>query len=306
MSGPDTDSDADVDVDVDLLVVGGGPCGLAAAVEAARRGFSVQLVESAPTLGGMAASFTVAGQRVDLGSHRLHPSMSPRVRTLLTELLGDDLQVRVRRGRLRLRGRWVAFPLRALDLARSLPPSFIAASARDVVTVPLRRSCRSYRGPADSYAEVVRAGLGPTALAGFHGPMAQKLWGVPADELSGELARKRLSVRTPAELARTIARATRPDGRTFLYPRRGYGQIVEALADAADDLARVLGEHTRPTAGRQVLLRVAGRSARADRNAGLSAEVIRGQVRSIVVDLLVLAGVDEDEAISLVPETYLP
>lgn len=86
----------------------------------------------------------------------------------------------------------------------------------------------------------------------------------------------------------------------------GYVDLVEALADAADDLARVLGEHTRPTAGRQVLLRVAGRSARADRNAGLSAEVIRGQVRSIVVDLLVLAGVDEDEAISLVPETYLP
>ena len=34
--------------------------------------------------------------------------------------------------------------------------------------------------------------------------------------------------------------------------------------------------------------------------------MIRGQVRSIVVDLLVVAGVDDDEALQLVPESYLP
>ncbi|MFT7649508.1 MAG: protoporphyrinogen oxidase [Candidatus Poriferisodalaceae bacterium] len=212
---------------VDVVVVGGGPCGLTAALEASRRGLSVQLVEAAPTLGGMAASFTVAGQRVDYGSHRLHPSMAPRVRELLVELLGDDLQVRERNGRLRLRDRWVAFPLQPADLARSLPASFIVSSARDAMTAPFRRATN------DSYAEVVRTGLGPTALADFHGPMAHKLWGVPASELSGYLARKRLSVRTPTSLIRTIAKATRPSGRTFLYPRLGYGQIVEQLAEAA-------------------------------------------------------------------------
>jgi hypothetical protein len=34
--------------------------------------------------------------------------------------------------------------------------------------------------------------------------------------------------------------------------------------------------------------------------------MIRGQVRSIVVDLLVVAGLDDDEALQLVPESYLP
>lgn len=214
---------------VDLAIVGGGPCGLTVALEASRRGLSVQLVEAAPALGGMAASFKVAGQSVDYGSHRLHPSMAPRVRELLVGLVGDDLQLRERHGRLRLRNRWVGFPLRPAGLARSLPPSFVVAAALDAIGGPFRRARN------DSYAEVVRTGLGPTALAGFHGPMAQKLWGLPPGELSGRLARKRLSVRTPTRLLRTIAKASRPGGRTFLYPRLGYGQLVDALALAATE-----------------------------------------------------------------------
>jgi uncharacterized membrane protein YgaE (UPF0421/DUF939 family) len=82
-----------------------------------------------------------------------------------------------------------------------------------------------------------------------------------------------------------------------------YVALVAALADAADDLARVLDEHTTPSAARAVLQRVAGLSARVDPTAGLSAEMIRGQVRSMVVDLLVVAGLDDDEALQLVPES---
>jgi uncharacterized membrane protein YgaE (UPF0421/DUF939 family) len=85
-----------------------------------------------------------------------------------------------------------------------------------------------------------------------------------------------------------------------------YVDLVEALAGAAEDLARVLDEHATPSAARGVLERVAGLSARVDRPAGLSAEVIRGQVRSIVVDLLVVAGLDDEEALALVPESHLP
>ncbi len=230
------DSDLDLDRDrgggvestsVDVLVVGGGPCGLAAAYEAARRGLSVELVESAVDLGGMAASFSVAGQRVDLGSHRLHPAASPRVLTLLTELLGSDLQVRPRNGRLRLRDRWIRFPLRPIDMARRMPPSFASAALADAATGPFRRA------QDGSYSEAVRAGLGPAALADFHGPMAAKLWGLPPERLSGELARKRISQRSPAQIVAKIMSTPRNQGATFLYPRLGYGQIVERLAEAA-------------------------------------------------------------------------
>ena len=100
-------------------------------------------------------------------------------------------------------------------------------------------------------------------------------------------------------------RASVAVARGEVVPER-YVDLVVALADAADDLARVLDEHATPSAARGVLERVAGLSARVDPAAGLSAEMIRGQVRSMVVDLLVVAGLDDDEALQLVPRVPPP
>src|SRR5262245_49736252 len=102
--------------DVDLLVLGGGPAGLAAAWRAARRGFAVMLLERSDRVGGMSASFDLAGMRVDLGSHRLHPAAPAPVLADLGELLGADLQLRRRNGRLLMGDSWVRFPLRIQDL----------------------------------------------------------------------------------------------------------------------------------------------------------------------------------------------
>ncbi len=207
-------------------MIGAGPAGLMAAWRLARAGHSVVVHEAAPRVGGMAGSIEVDGVRVDFGSHRLHPSTSPELLGELQALLGEDLQVRPRHGRIRMADRWLRFPLRAPDLLTGLPPRLAAAAAGDAVAAPFRRPRQ------DSFAEVVRAGLGPTVTDAFYAPYATKLWGVPADQLSGELARRRVSATGPAAVARRLVSARR--GRaTFYYPRRGFGQISEALAAAA-------------------------------------------------------------------------
>jgi protoporphyrinogen oxidase len=190
----------------------------------------VTVLERAPVVGGLAASFEVAGVRVDHGSHRLHPSCPPEILRELQGALGDDLQLRRRNGRIRLAGRWVGFPPRLGDLARRLPPSLTARLARDAVLGPFRRA------RADTFAEVVRAGLGPTMLGEFYAPYVEKIWGVGPDALSGELARRRVGARSARAL---LARVARPSERArrgvFWYPRRGFGQIPEALAELATE-----------------------------------------------------------------------
>jgi protoporphyrinogen oxidase len=209
-------------------VLGAGPAGVGAAYRAARDGHRVTLVERADRVGGAAASHTVAGLRVDLGSHRLHPSVEPRILAELRALLGDDLQRRPRRGRIRLGDRWIAFPLRPLDLARRLPPAVAAGIVRDAALGARRPGPR-----ADTFAEVLRAGLGPTICERFYFPYARKLWGADPAELSGDQARRRVAARSPGRLVgRALARG-KAGRRFFLYPRRGYGQLWEALAAGA-------------------------------------------------------------------------
>jgi len=214
-------------MDADVVVLGAGPAGLGAAWRAARAGHRVVVLERSQVPGGAAGSFVVGGQRVDHGSHRLHPSTDPAILHDLRELLGDELQTRRRNGRIRLEGRWIGFPLRAGDLVRRLPPSFVVAAARDAATSPLRRP------RDDSFAEVLRAGLGPAICDRFYLPYARKIWGVAPQQLSGEQARRRVSAGSPAKLLRRIAGAARSGGQTFYYPAGGFGRIAERLADAA-------------------------------------------------------------------------
>lgn len=183
----------------------------------------------------------------------------------------------------------------------------VSSTLRDVVAALRRRdraladaALRQSRGLEDQVAELRTAAAEGVAvvrqspLLRSHAPMARA-----GSDLVTPLDR---CVRNLRVLAR---RASVAVARDEVVPER-YVDLVSALADAADDLARILDEHATPSAARAVLERVAGLSARVDPGAGLSAEMIRGQVRSMVVDLLVVAGLDDDEALQLVPESHLP
>lgn len=227
------------------VVIGAGPAGLATAWQLQRDGHEVRVLEASDHVGGMAGARTVAGIRVDLGSHRLHPSTPP----WLLEELGRmvELQERPRNGRIRMGDRWVPFPLTPGGLVRGLPGPVAARAALDAAVAPLRRP------RADTYAEVVRAGLGPTVWRRFHEPYAWKLWDTDPRLLSGELARRRVSASSPVDIARRLVRGVRSTP-TFWYPRRGFGAIAEALAaqvpvDTGRRVNRIIEHHDRVIVG---------------------------------------------------------
>ena len=123
----------------DVVVLGAGPAGLATAWYAARRDLRVVVVERADRVGGLAGSLVVDGCVVDLGSHRLHPSVRADLLADLVGPLGVDLVWRPRNGRIRLGGRWLAFPLRPADLLRHSPPGFGSRMVLDVLSAQFRK-----------------------------------------------------------------------------------------------------------------------------------------------------------------------
>ena len=288
-----------------IVVLGAGPAGLGLAYRAAGAGHDVTVIEREERVGGAAGSFTVAGVRVDHGSHRLHRTIAPEILSDLQKLLGGDLQRRQRRGRIRLAGRWLPFPLTPAATIRNLPPGFAIRAAFESLTSWARRP------EADTFAEVVRAGLGPTMAARFYEPYAWKLWGVDPREISGEQARRRITATTPSAVIRRVLAGRDPEARTFLYPRRGFGQLWEALAGGAtargasirlgrtavaiergadgvtvrlEDGAEVRGRHLYSTVPLPVLVRLV-RPAAPD---GVLAAAARLRTRAMVLVYLVL------------------
>lgn len=212
----------------DLVILGAGPAGLAAAWRAARNGLSVTVLDRADTVGGMAASFTVGGVRVDNGSHRLHPVIPPHLLADLRQLLGDDLQLRRRNGRLRVGDNWVRFPVRSGELVRALPTGKMLRAASEAITQPLRRSAEA------NYADVLRSSLGATMYEAVYEPYARKMWGLSGERVDPTQAHRRVAADSPWQAAAKIFQPSRDRGaRLFYYPRRGFGQIVESLAEAA-------------------------------------------------------------------------
>jgi protoporphyrinogen oxidase len=217
-----------------VVILGAGPAGVGAAYQLVKKGLaSVTVLEQRDTVGGNAGSFELAGVHCDYGSHRLHPVVAPEIMEDLRRLLGKDLFFQTRHGRILLRGHWIHFPLKPVDLLLRLPKSFALSVCADMVRKVLPRRAAG----EETFATVLERGLGQTICREFYFPYARKLWGVSPTELATTTAQRRVSGSSIGKILRKVSKqipGLKPAtaGR-FYYPRRGYGQISECLYDAA-------------------------------------------------------------------------
>ncbi len=220
-----------------VVIIGGGPAGLGAAWQLCLQDkANVVVLEKLGQVGGNTGSFELAGIPVDFGSHRLHPACDAHILDDLRKLLGDDLLDRPRHGRIRLRGRWIHFPLKPVDLVLRLPWSFGFGVACDSVKKIFSGSQKTQE---ETFATVLRAGLGRTICEDFYFPYARKIWGLEPEVLSAIQARRRVSAGSLGKMVKKVLSAVpglKPPGSgRFYYLRKGFGQICDTIAQAAKD-----------------------------------------------------------------------
>ena len=231
-----------------VVILGAGPAGVGAAWRLALKNVArVTVIEAADRVGGNAGSFELEGLRVDYGSHRLHPACEPHILADLRQLLGDDLLDRPRHGRIRLGGRWIHFPLKPVDLLLRLPKPFAFGVATDMA----RKLLPAQNHHEETFATVLEKGLGRTICREFYFPYARKLWGLEPEALAVIQAKRRVSGSSLGKLVKKVTSqipGLKPPGAgRFFYPRRGYGQICERIAEAAQSAGAEFRYNTRVT-----------------------------------------------------------
>lgn len=213
-----------------ILILGGGPAGLATGHFARKAGLDFQLVEAAPRVGGNAVTFEENGLRFDSGAHRLHdrdPAMTDEVKSLL----GDDLLECAIPSQIFHHGRFVDFPLSPLNLCRALGLRACLRAAGSLISARI-----THRGQSHHFEHHAIRAYGHDIAKRFLLGYSEKLWGLPCRQISTSISGRRLKgldLRT--FLLETFrgkrAKTTHLDGR-FYYPRHGIGMIAERLADS--------------------------------------------------------------------------
>ena len=211
-----------------VAILGGGPAGLATAWALEALDCPYTLLEAAPAPGGNARTLRFGDFRYDTGPHRFH-DRDPGATRRVVELLGDDLRAIEAPSRIFWNGAFVDFPLRPLQALTSGGAARSLAAMLGLLRARLRPArARSAR----DFGTWATATFGRSVAEAFLIPFSEKLWGLPAGELSPEIAGRRLPGFTLAGIAREVLfgrKADHLEGR-FLYPRHGYGQIVDAMA----------------------------------------------------------------------------
>lgn len=215
-------------------VIGAGPAGLAAAYSLGKLGVPVDVFEAAPTVGGMARTFELWGQKVDLGPHRFF-SADGRVNRLWLEVAGSDYRMVERQTRIYYGGTFFDYPLQIADSLVKLGP----VEAAHCLLSYLRQRFRSEQ-PAASFEDWVRGRFGQRLYEIFFRSYSEKLWGIPCSELDADFASQRIKKLSLFEAARNALLQGRGNRHAtlvdrFAYPLGGTGSVYVKMADAIRD-----------------------------------------------------------------------
>ena len=213
-----------------LVVIGAGPAGMAAALEAVRHGAAPVVVERLDTVGGLARTVARGGQRYDIGPHRFF-TLNDEVRRLFAELCGPDLRQVKRITRIFYRGRYFNYPLTPFNALFGLGMIAALRALASYVAAGLRRRTRP--APIETFEDWVVDRFGHRLYATFFKTYTEKVWGIPCQRIGASWAGQRIKGLSLLVAIRNAWFPHRKGPRTladaFFYPRLGAGQLYDKM-----------------------------------------------------------------------------
>jgi protoporphyrinogen oxidase len=241
-----------------VVVLGGGVAGLAAGYYLAKGGWPVTVVERAPVVGGLCATFESHGFRLDHGPHKLY-SVIPGILDEIRTILDGRLIEHRKKNRIRLLGRYLDYPLALGNLLPLLGPARAARLGALYAGAMAGGLLRG--GEARSYEDYVLRRFGRGVYELVFEPLATKVWGDPK-ELSADMARARIPSGGAAELILRLLKLKENtadvDAPFFYYPKGGFGGFPARLAELVKEHGGAVRTSTAPVAFERDGARVTG------------------------------------------------
>ncbi|HLE29452.1 MAG TPA: NAD(P)/FAD-dependent oxidoreductase [Anaerolineales bacterium] len=216
-----------------VVIIGAGPAGLTAAVEASRLGLPVTVLEKDRLVGGIARTEQYKGYSFDIGGHRFFTKLG-EVEQFWREICGDDFLLRPRISRIFYEGKFYDYPLKPFQALANLglfTSAQVALSYLAAQAFPYPRE--------DTFEEWVSNRFGRRLYTIFFKTYTEKVWGIPCSEIRAEWAAQRIQgLSLPVAIKNALFG---PDGQEiiktlieqFHYPRLGPGMMWQKAADWA-------------------------------------------------------------------------
>lgn len=202
---------------------------MTAAYQLAKAGVPVDVFEASGAVGGMARTFELWDQRVDLGPHRFFSS-DARVNRLWLEVVGQDYEMVNRLTRIYYKRRFFHYPLKPLDALTKLG---LFEAARCLGSYGRERL--SPTPPDGSFESWVVGRFGRRLFEIFFKTYSEKLWGIPCTELDADFAAQRIKKLSLFEAVKNALLGGRGNTHKtlvdqFAYPLEGTGMVYERMA----------------------------------------------------------------------------
>lgn len=248
-----------------VVVLGGGPSGLAAAHELSAGGVQVVVLEGAPWVGGLSMTREYQGFRSDLGGHRWFTKTS-WLHEWFVELMKGELVSVNRISRIRFGGRYIDYPIKLGNVLRS---TGLLTSAHALASYAGYKLVLQFRQqPIENIEQAYITQFGSKLYEMFFKQYTEKVWGRKCTELSADWVGQRTKGLSAWQTIRDAVGKSGEKAETlidsFLYPRLGYQRISERMKEDIEKRGGLVALNSKVTAvtisGDGVAVRYRGRN----------------------------------------------